>query len=402
MSEIDTTSLDVDEDVRHTTCGHVGLHGTCGVAIDMDNDDWILGNDSKAYCEDHIFSCRWCDNMTSISDEHGTYTGYCDDCGDDMFTCERCNNSHHENDAYRVSGDIWCYSCWDDHSRHCDRCDNDYNPRDGSCCGGHDVHDYGYKPYPQFHWVDNDPDADRHVFMGFELEVESGGDDYDGPELVESHLGDLVYFKEDGSLDDGFEIVTHPMTLAYAHSMNWDWTKGLLDKGYRSWDRSSCGLHVHVDRRGFNGRLHQYSFTLLLMRNKALSYLIAGRQGSSYASFDRDARIEIPKHLKGQHNYAQRYSAVNVLPTSTLEVRMFRGSLKKERILAALEYVHSAVEYSRGARSGAGAEEYLTAPAFVQWLRGHKDLYPNLLSYINKSVEFGFNEKSYTSQNHGE
>jgi hypothetical protein len=238
--------------------------------------------------------------------------------------------------------------------------------------------------------------------MGFELEVESNGDDYDGPELVQSYLGDLAYFKEDGSLNDGFEIVTHPMTLAYAHSMNWEWTQGLLDKGYRSWDRSTCGLHVHVDRRGFNGRLHQYSFTLLLMRNKALSYLIAGRQGNSYASFDRSNRLEIPKHLKGQNNYAQRYSAVNVLPTSTLEVRMFRGSLKKERILAALEYVHSAVEYSRGARSGVGAEEYLTAPAFVQWLRGHKDLYPNLLSYINQSVEFGFSEKSYTSQNTGE
>jgi hypothetical protein len=238
--------------------------------------------------------------------------------------------------------------------------------------------------------------------MGFELEVESGGDDYDGPELVESHLGDLAYFKEDGSLNDGFEIVTHPMTLAYAHSMNWAWTQGLLDKGYRSWDRSTCGLHVHVDRRGFNGRLHQYSFTLLLMRNKALSYLIAGRQGNSYASFDKSVRTEIPKHLKGQDNYAQRYSAVNVLPTATLEVRMFRGSLKKERILAALEYVHSAVEYSRGARSGVGAEEYLTAPAFIQWLRGNKALYPNLLSYINKSVEFGFSEKSYTSQNDGE
>jgi len=138
------------------------------------------------------------------------------------------------------------------------------------------------------------------------------------------------------------------------------------------------------------------------MRNKALSYLIAGRQGNSYASFDKSVRTEIPKHMKGQYNNAQRYSAVNVLPTSTLEVRMFRGSLKKERILAALEYVHSAVEYSRGARSGVGAEEYLTAPAFIQWLRGNKALYPNLLSYINKSVEFGFSEKSYASQNDGE
>ena len=400
----DTTYLDVEVDEQLTTCGHVTVHGTtCGVTIDMYSDSWVLGRDENAYCEDHLFTCRGCHDMTPDVEQHHTYDAYCESCGSDMFTCERCSGPDHEDNSYRVSGDFWCHDCWDNHSRHCSRCDYDYDPNNGRCCGGsHDVEDYSYKPYPQFHWVENDPDADRHVYMGFELEVESNGDEYDGPEYIGGILNDLVYFKEDGSLSDGFEIVTHPMTLAYAHGIDWSWTTGMLARGYRSWDTESCGLHVHVDRRAFSGRLHQYSFTLLLMRNKALSYLIAGRQGNSYASFDKSVRREIPKHLKGQYNNAQRYSAVNVLPTSTLEVRMFKGSLKKERILAALEYVHSAVEYSRGARSGVGAEEYLTAPAFIQWLRGRKDLYPNLLSYVNKSVEFGFSEKSYTSQNNGE
>lgn len=398
MSEIDTTSLDVELDEQQTTCSMCG----CGAVIDMDVDDYVIVGE-EAYCDTHTFMCNCCNDVCPDIQEHETYSGYCSSCGDSMFTCDRCGNTEDESDNYPVSGDAWCHSCWENVSRHCDVCDNDYNPYDEPCCRvGHDVRDYSYKPYPEFHWVENDPDADRHVFMGFELEVESNTVIRDGPELVNGILGDLAYFKEDGSLSDGFEIVTHPMTLAYAHSMDWSWTRGLLDRGYRSWDEDSCGLHVHVDRRAFNGRLHQYSFTLLLMRNKALSYLVAGRQGNSYASFDKDVRREIPKQMKGQHNNAQRYSAVNVLPTSTLEIRMFKGSLKKERILAALEYVHSAVEYSRGARSGVGAEEYLTAPAFIQWLRSNKALYPNLLSYINKSVEFGFNEKSYTSQNHGE
>ena len=399
MSEIDTTSLDVDVDERLVECSH----WDCSVRIDLDNDDYVLDNSENAHCDRHTSNCSACSQDYADVDEHGHYSGYCRPCGNRMFTCERCGGVDDDDNTYTVSGDYWCHDCWDNHSRHCDNCDYDYNPNNGRCCsGGHSVEDYSYKPYPKFHWVENDPDADRHVFMGFELEVESDGHTYDGPEYVRSILSDLVYFKEDGSLTDGFEIVTHPMTLAYAQSIDWSWTQGMLDKGYRSWDRSTCGLHVHVDRRGFNGRLHQYSFTLLLMRNKALSYLIAGRQGNSYASFDKDVRKEIPKQMKGEYNNAQRYCAVNVLPTSTLEVRMFRGSLKKERILAALEYVHSAVEYSRGARSGVGAEEYLTAPAYVQWLRGRKDLYPNLLSYINKSVEFGFNEKSYVSQNDGE
>jgi hypothetical protein len=400
MSEIETTSLDVDLDDTRVECSH----WDCSVMIDTDKDTYALDNSENAHCEEHISNCSACNEDYADVDEHGYYSGYCRDCGNDMFTCGRCNDVDHEDNSYTVSGDYWCHDCWDGHSRHCDRCDYDYNPNNGRCCSGssHDVEDYSYKPYPQFHWVENDPDKDRHVFMGFELEVESNGSEYGGPAHVHGILGDTAYFKEDSSLSDGFEIVTHPMTLAYAHSMDWSWTQGLLDMGYRSWDRSTCGLHVHVDRRAFTGRLHQYSFTLLLMRNKALSYLVAGRQGNSYASFDKSVRAEIPKHIKGEYNNAQRYSAVNVLPTATLEVRMFRGSLKKERILAALEYVHSAVEYSRGARSGVGAEEYLTAPAYIQWLRVRKDLYPNLLSYVNSSVEFGYSEKSYTSQNNGE
>jgi len=399
MSEIDTTSLDVDTDERLVECSY----SDCSVMIDLDSDTFALDSGEDAHCENHTFSCRNCAELHADVDAHENYTNYCEPCGNRMFTCERCSSEEDYDDRYTVSGDWWCHDCWDNHSRHCDRCDYDFDPRNGRCCtASHDVEDYSYKPYPQFHWIENDPDTDRNMFMGFELEVESNGNEYGGPELVHGVLGDVAYFKEDGSLNDGFEIVTHPMTLAYAHRMEWGWTQGLLDMGYRSWDRSTCGLHVHVDRRAFTGRLHQYSFTLLLMRNKALSYLVAGRQGNSYASFDTDVRREIPKYMKGQYNNVQRYSAVNVLPTATLEVRMFRGSLKKERILAALEYVHSAVEYSRGARSGASAEEYLTAPAFIQWLRVRKDLYPNLLSYVNKSVEFGFSEKSYTSQNDGE
>lgn len=33
----------------------------------------------------------------------------------------------------------------------------------------------------------------------------------------------FAYCKHDGSLDDGFEIVTHPMSLEYQlHEMSWD------------------------------------------------------------------------------------------------------------------------------------------------------------------------------------
>lgn len=346
---------------------------------------------------DCAFTCERCGDIEPNGNQHYNYSDYCDSCGDNMTDCDNCGEPESIYDTRAVWTSIgereFCESCVQSGDvYYCDRHD-EYHDQTYSC-GQRNIEDYSYKPSPIFHGVEFDHDFDRHLFMGFELEVEDYGESGNGVNYIKDILGNLAYYKHDGSLDDGFEIVTHPMTLEYAHQMDWSWLKALRDAGYRSWDTSTCGLHVHVDRRAFSGRKHQYAFTLLLMRNKALSYLIAGREGNDYARFDKSYRLEIPKYMKGKPNDVQRYTAVNVLNRATLEVRMFRGSLKRERILAALEYVHSAVDYSRDVKTGSESAEYLTSPAFIQWIRRNSAKYPNLTQYINDSTEFGFNDKA--------
>ena len=59
-----------------------------------------------------------------------------------------------------------------------------------------------------------------------------------------------IYIKYDGSLDDGFEIVSHPATLNY-HLNDFPWEDILhyaVQMGYRSHQTSTCGLHIHVNR----------------------------------------------------------------------------------------------------------------------------------------------------------
>ena len=59
-----------------------------------------------------------------------------------------------------------------------------------------------------------------------------------------------MYIKHDGSIDEGFEIVTHPMSLDY-HKNNMPWERifeKALAMDYRSHQTSTCGLHIHVDR----------------------------------------------------------------------------------------------------------------------------------------------------------
>ena len=124
----------------------------------------------------------------------------------------------------------------------------------------------------------------------------------------------------------------------------------LQELGCRSWNTKTCGIHVHVGRSAFNAATneqrdtHQIKFIKLIYDNKDYVQRFAGRK-SSWAKFDDQGNIV--RKVKLGYQSAARYSAVNVENPMTLEVRVFRGTLRKERVLANIEFVHAAVEYTR-------------------------------------------------------
>lgn len=74
----------------------------------------------------------------------------------------------------------------------------------------------------------------------------------------------MIYIKCDGSLDDGMEIVTHPMSLDY-HLEKFCWdalTARAIKLGYRSHQTSTCGLHVHVSRDGLGETYEEQEATI--------------------------------------------------------------------------------------------------------------------------------------------
>ena len=76
------------------------------------------------------------------------------------------------------------------------------------------IHDYSYKPDPIFYG-----DGDR--FLGVELEIDGGGEiGWKAEDILDiaNWKDEHMYCKHDGSLDDGLELVTHPMTLGYHES----------------------------------------------------------------------------------------------------------------------------------------------------------------------------------------
>lgn len=344
----------------------------------------------------------FCDNCTSEcgdcggnrpSDTHSNYylnnyyhENLCARCSEDYRICDNCSNSYHVDDIrYIGNGDeACCDNCVERVASWCNMCDQyEYND---DLCSPHDdnIHNYGYKPNPIFHGSDDD---NQHLRFGIELEVEARNADLsDGSQLMTNGWGEFAYLKEDGSLNFGFEIVTHPASLKYyQQEIDWNVIDKLRNLGFRSWDTSTCGLHVHIDRRAFRDRTHIMAMSMLINNNKDLTEHIVGRN-SDYGKIGSSSKRDNIRALKTNSwqrgGYGgDRYLAINLQNASTIELRMFKGSLKIERILSAIEFSHAVVQYSRDIRSGNHASTMLRPEEFTSWIR-KQNSYSNLVKFL--------------------
>lgn len=315
-----------------------------------------------------------------------------------MF-CDSCERYEYEENCHRYNGDVYCDPCYDEYIYFCDNCNENYHRnREHDCYYDEDddddnspIHSYSYKPAPEFF-------GQGKYYLGFELEVESiNGSRFDGASIAESTLGHHAYMKDDGSLNDGFEIVTHPHTLEEYKNLRWEFLNKLKTQGYRSWNTHTCGLHVHVSRTAFDPvrilntrrervlsrQAHELRFMKLIYDNQRQVERIAGRSNCHFSSFD-DKNNLVPKVKHGYQSNG-RYAAVNTENRETLEVRVFRGSLRLERVRSALEFVHAAVEYTRDLKV-TGKNNALTWSKFLAFVVANEETYPNLLTIINETL----------------
>jgi hypothetical protein len=205
----------------------------------------------------------------------------------------------------------------------------------------------------------------------------------------------VCYLKSDASIRGmGFELVTHPHTLgAYEQaSPLWDYIEKLrTDYNARSWDTDSCGLHVHVSRSAFKSGAHTHRFLSLIYRNPREMMKLAGRKNSRYAQFSDVYKPDewgIPQFSLADkiHNgyKTERYSAVNTNNDYTLELRFFRGNMKREGIMSALELCHASVEYTRDLSVSDVKLGMLKWEWFADWVSANNGLYPNLYLRMSK------------------
>lgn len=285
--------------------------------------------------EEETVLCSWCGDRLWRSDNAGTEdTPLCDVCREDNYTtCTRCGRLLANEDAHYFRDDN------DGDYPYCSHCFGEV--------GAHGINAYHYKPKPIFY-------GEAQRFFGVELEIDGGGEDDDKAdriiEIANMNGLEHIYCKHDGSLNDGFEIVTHPMTLKY-HQQEMPWKPVLTEAirmGYTSHQAGTCGLHVHVNRDSFGKTEAEQEACIArilyfferhweeLLKFSRRSQRQLERWATRYGYEEQPQ--EILDHAK-KGGGGGRYSSVNLLNEDTIEFRIFRGTLKYNTLIATLQLV---------------------------------------------------------------
>lgn len=348
----------------------------CGELIEDDDYSLINGEPICEACADDY--CRICDECGTLMYDDDVWGDenhcLCHSCYDRYYTrCEDCDAVIPSDDAYNYEGITLCCDCYNDRSR----------------C----IHEYSYKPTPIFY-------GHGKRFFGVELEVDKGGHESDYAEEVlniangrDTH----IYIKSDGSLDDSFEIVSHPMSLAFHEGFCWeDIMHKCVHLGYRSHQTSTCGLHIHVNRDSQGDTYDQQEETI-----SRILYFVE-QHWSEMMKFSRRSECNMnrwaarfgyestPKKVldKAKETYG-RYTAVNLNNRHTIEFRLFRGTLKLNTFIAALQMVNricdAAFVLSDEEMQNLSWSEFMatiTEPELIQYLKERR-------LYINEVVTVG-------------
>jgi hypothetical protein len=285
-------------------------------SVESVEDDFVHhSSEDTLLCNECLQVCNRCDDIGDINDSFYTIDNemWCESCTENHASwCGSCEEYSAETCYYiNDRNDNWCQRCTEDYATWCEWCD-EYN-RDGcvSCEDSDDVdndgerlvHDYSYHPDPIFHSTEDN----ARLFFGMEIEVEAGENRKDSAQYTYNRLeveNSLAYLKNDSSLNNGFEIVTHPMTYDFfTNQADEFWlTLDELRNKYelKSWSTRTCGLHIHISRSGFSGGAHMHRFLNLVYSNQEFYEAMAGRSGCSWAKFD-DAKKYNPDKIIGKN-----------------------------------------------------------------------------------------------------
>lgn len=335
--------------------------------------DNLINVDGDSLCQECVESNHEISYCSDCKQWHYSYNMYyvngidecvCEDCitNGDYFLCHDCGEYYIYDEANSCySGDyVVCDGCRDDHYTYVECCDtyidSDYAHYDEETneyyCEEHyptdrDIYGYGEFNDWQKQALENEIPP---FYIGFELEVENTGRQHcndDVARIVKRKFP--VICSRDGSLDFGFEVVSHPLSYNYIIE-NQDKLEDVLhtltNKGYESHNPGTCGLHFHVTHPHNEDVINRI---ILIMETYKQELITFSRRTSSqiehWCKFLSDIKEEGDckslYFIKKNKETSNRYMALNLTNFNTIEFRLFRGTLNFDTFMASVELVNN-------------------------------------------------------------
>lgn len=354
--------------------------------------------------------------------------------------CKSCTTWHHSMDMVHIDEKQFCGECSKDAVFTCGYCERQRdienifmrNTIDGTICYGCSreweaetnpapIAYHSFKPRARMQGK-----AKSGLFYGIELEVDSYKKAYkDFREPTSAELRDgmaardknsannialakdlrakmpFIYCKSDGSVPAGFEIVTHPMSYHWL-STNREKFGPIFElnkSGMVSHDGGRCGMHIHMSKAAF-GKLQLYKFITFFQENQDFILLISQRgsmkwlnqwakisyepSGDEYSG-PYDEGESIYDLAKGECSNSVRYKAINLQNEKTVEIRIFRGTLKRERFFKNIEFCQALFEFT-----ALVSVPQCTLENFLKYVTTYKSEFSNLFMFIEENYKVRF------------
>ena len=309
---------------NYFTCDHCSkIYSTS--AVNFQDDEIIICHN----CSDYYFRCSMCDTVHHNDYRYSLYNSsdICEDCRDSLPICDNCNIAIYDDDVYNDEDDnCLCPSCFNDRSR----------------IKG--FHNHDYKPLIKIHRSN----IYNNKYIGLELEADcSSNFEKCVKDLYKiSDRENLFYMKSDGSLDkNGIELVTHPCTLNFFKNKFplKEVCDTFIKNDYLSHNSGRCGLHLHLNKSYFsNPDLSSLKLIYLFEKFWKEIVIFSRRKDFNFcnknSALPKKLDVNEVKLIKPKCNKYGRYQAVNLCNDKTIELRVFRGTLKIETILATIEF----------------------------------------------------------------
>jgi hypothetical protein len=286
----------------------------------------------------------------TCGEQHWVSRTVCTRCTDSIQYCDSCEMWVHTDDVAPQEdfGDI-CADC-DTDENDCDDCeyspDREANIRCRWCAGHREHHNIvNASQNPTFHMQ---KEAHEKYCFGFELEVEMLEKSHKCAEqgvlqtikyLKKVKKTDYAAFKHDGSLQNGYEIVTQPYARsALNQHFNWhDFLKNLAKTEHSSFESGNCGLHIHVSKVFTSRQLQKIGWTTWHLRE------LLARFSERRGRYDFCHWEPI---MCGSENTGKYYALRMQTGKKTIEFRFPRGTLNFKRFLATYQCIDAIIQFA--------------------------------------------------------